>query len=166
MINENSLKIVVISPCYPVPVVSAHDNRRDHAIRGPLERVVKEAQSKNHSAKQLVESILEELDEQNIIAYTPKSNVNLLTPAGRILIYLIETPGLTVRELSTTLGVTSTAVIKALSLLTKNKLIARTKVKGRYEYRINLNNTRYHPDLRRLIRTISAVLESSNVISP
>jgi len=89
-----------------------------------------------------------------------------LTPSGRILVYLIETPGLTVRELSTTLGVSSTAVIKSLSLLTKNKLIARTKVKGRYEYRINLNNVRYHPDLRRLIRTISSATSSDSVISP
>ena len=135
-------------------MVSHHDNRRDHAIRGPLERVVKNAQAKNLSAKQLVESILEELDEQNIIAYTPKSNVNLLTPPGRILLYLIQTPGLTVRELSTTLGVTNTAIIKAISLLSKNKLVARTKVKGRYEYRINLNEVVYHPDLRRLIRTL------------
>jgi hypothetical protein len=147
-------------------MASAHDNRRDHAIRGPLEKVVKDAQAKNLPAKQLVELILEELDEQNIIAYTPKSNVNLLTPSGRILVYLIETPGLTVRELSTTLGVSSTAVIKSLSLLTKNKLIARTKVKGRYEYRINLNNVRYHPDLRRLIRTISSAMSSDSVISP
>jgi predicted transcriptional regulator len=147
-------------------VASAHDNRRDHAIRGPLEKIVKQARANNATAKELVESILEELDEQNIIAYTPKSNVNLLTPAGRILIYLIETPGLTVRELTVSLGVTDTAVIKALSLLSKSKLVARTKVKGRYEYRINLNNTRYHPDLRRLIRTISTVIKSSNVISP
>ena len=147
-------------------MVSNHDNRRDHAIRGPLERIVKNAQTKNLSAKQLVESILEELDEQNIIAYTPKSNVNLLTPPGRVLLYLIQTPGLTVRELSTTLGVTNTAIIKAISLLSKNKLVARTKVKGRYEYRINLNEVVYHPDLRRLIRTLFEALPSSNVISP
>jgi len=147
-------------------MVSNHDNRRDHAIRGPLERVVKNAQTKNLSAKQLVESILEELDEQNIIAYTPKSNVNLLTPPGRVLLYLIQTPGLTVRELSTTLGVTNTAIIKAISLLSKNKLVARTKVKGRYEYRINLNEVVYHPDLRRLIKTLFEALPSTNVISP
>jgi len=147
-------------------MVSNHDNRRDHAIRGPLERIVKNAQTKNLSAKQLVESILEELDEQNIIAYTPKSNVNLLTPPGRVLLYLIQTPGLTVRELSTTLGVTNTAIIKAISLLSKNKLVARTKVKGRYEYRINLNEVVYHPDLRRLIKTLFEALPSTNVISP
>ena len=147
-------------------MASAHDNRRDHAIRGPLERVVKEAQAKNMSAKQLVETILEELDDQNIIAYTPKSNVNILTPSGRVMLYLIQTPGLTVRELATTLGVTNTAIIKSISLLSKNGLIARTKVKGRYEYRINLKKAIYHPDLRRLIKTLSASLPSGNVISP
>ena len=147
-------------------MASNHDNRRDHAIRGPLERVVKNAQAKNLSAKEIVESILEELDEQNIIAYTPKSNVNLLTPPGRVLLYLIQTPGLTVRELATTLGVTNTSIIKAISLLSKNGLVARTKVKGRYEYHINLNNAIYHPDLRRLIRTLFEALPSSTVISP
>ena len=147
-------------------MVSAHDNRRDHAIRGPLERVVKEAQAKNMSDKQLVETILEELDDQNIIAYTPNSNVNILTPSGRVMLYLIQTPGLTVRELATTLGVTNTAIIKSISLLSKNGLIARTKVKGRYEYRINLKKAIYHPDLRRLIKTLSASLPSGNVISP
>lgn len=146
-------------------MASNHDNRRDHAIRGPLERVVKNARANNSSARELVELILEELDEQNIIAYTPKSNVNLLTPPGRVLLYLMQTPGLTVRELSTTLGVTNTSVIKAISLLSKNKLVARTKVKGRYEYRINPNNAIYHPDLRRLIKTLSEALSSSNVIS-
>ena len=147
-------------------MASNHDNRRDHAIRGPLERVVKNAQAKNLSAKEIVESILEELDEQNIIAYTPKSNVNLLTPPGRVLLYLIQTPGLTVRELATTLGVTNTSIIKAISLLSKNGLVARTKVKGRYEYHINLNNAVYHPVLRRLIRTLFEALPSSTVISP
>jgi DNA-binding transcriptional regulator YhcF (GntR family) len=147
-------------------MASNHDNRRDHAIRGPLERVVKNAQAKNLSAKEIVESILEELDEQNIIAYTPKSNVNLLTPPGRVLLYLIQTPGLTVRELATTLGVTNTSIIKAISLLSKNGLVARTKVKGRYEYHINLNNAVYHPDLRRLIRTLFEAIPSSKVISP
>lgn len=140
-------------------MASNHDNRRDHAIRGPLERVVKNAQAKNLSAKEIVESILEELDEQNIIAYTPKSNVNLLTPPGRVLLYLIQTPGLTVRELATTLGVTNTSIIKAISLLSKNGLVARTKVKGRYEYRINLENVRYHPDMRRLINTVKQAID-------
>lgn len=138
-------------------MTSAHDNKRDHVLREPLEKAVAQALANNANTKELVESILLELDEQNLIAYTPKSRVNLFTPAGRLLVMLIERPGQTVREMSITLGCSTTAVIKALSLLSKDKMVTRTKVKGRYEYQINYKNARYHPDLRRLIRTIEAI---------
>ena len=148
--------------CYQsdkVPTMtSAHDNKRDHVLREPLEKAVAQAIANNADTKQLVETILLELDEQHLIAYTPKSKVNLFTPAGRLLIMLIERPGLTVREMSVTLGCSTTAVIKALSLLDKDKVITRTKVKGRYEYRINYKNARYHPDLRRLIFSLRAII--------
>lgn len=137
---------------------SAHDNKRDHVLRGSLERVVADSIANKADIKQLVESILEELDDQNLIAYTPRSNVNLLTPQGRMLVTVFERPHLTVRELSVSLGVSTTAIIKAISLLSKDGLITRTKVSGRYQYRINLSNARYHPDLRRLIRTIHSAL--------
>lgn len=140
-------------------MASAHDNRRDHVLRGPLERAVREAQKKNNDAKSLVEAILNELDEQNIIAYTPKSKVNLLTPQGRVLVFLVERPRMTVREISVSLGVSIQSANKAISLLAKDKLITRTKVKGRYEYRINLENVRYHPDMRRLINTVKQAID-------
>ena len=140
-------------------MASAHDNRRDHVLRGPLERAVREAQKKNSDAKSLVEAILNELDEQNIIAYTPKSKVNLLTPQGRVLLFLVERPRMTVREISVSLGVSIQSANKAISLLAKDKLITRTKVKGRYEYRINLENVRYHPDMRRLINTVKQAID-------
>ena len=140
-------------------MASAHDNRRDHVLRGPLERAVREAQKKNSDAKSLVEAILNELDEQNIIAYTPKSKVNLLTPQGRVLVFLVERPRMTVREISVSLGVSIQSANKAISLLAKDKLITRTKVKGRYEYRINLENVRYHPDMRRLINTVKQAID-------
>jgi Mn-dependent DtxR family transcriptional regulator len=140
-------------------MASAHDNRRDHVLRGPLERAVREAQKKNSDAKSLVEAILNELDEQNIIAYTPKSKVNLLTPQGRVLVFLVERPRMTVREISVSLGVSIQSANKAISLLAKDKLITRTKVKGRYEYRINLENVRYHPDMRRLISTVKQAID-------
>ena len=140
-------------------MASVHDNRRDHVLRGPLERAVREAQKKNSDAKSLVEAILNELDEQNIIAYTPKSKVNLLTPQGRVLVFLVERPRMTVREISVSLGVSIQSANKAISLLAKDKLITRTKVKGRYEYRINLENVRYHPDMRRLIDTVKQAID-------
>lgn len=139
-------------------MTSAHDNKRDHVLREPLEKVVAQAIANNAETKELVETILLELDEQNLIAYTPRTKVNLFTPAGRLLVMLIERPGLTIREMSVSLGCSTTAIAHALSLLDKDKLITRTKIKGRYEYRVNNQTSRYHPDLRRLIRSLKDIL--------
>lgn len=144
---------------------TAHDNRRDHVLRQPLEIMMKDALSRKMNAKQIVELLLGELDEANIISYTPKSKVNLLTPAGRVMCLLLEKPGVTIREMSTILGVTETSILKAISLLIKEKLVTRTKVKGRYEHRINLKNARYHPDLRRLMRLVRDAVTEEEVIS-
>lgn len=78
---------------------------------------------------------------------------------------LLEKPGVTIREMSTILGVTETSILKAISLLIKEKLVTRTKVKGRYEHRINLKNARYHPDLRRLMRLVRDAVTEEEVIS-
>jgi len=142
-------------------MTSAHDNKRDHVLREPLEKVVAQAIANNAKTKELVETILLELDEQNLIAYTPRTKVNLFTPAGRLLVMLIERPGLTIREMSVSLGCSTTAIAHALSLLDKDKLITRTKIKGRYEYRVNNQTSRYHPDLRRLIRSLQDILGQS-----
>ena len=135
-----------------------HDNRRDHVLREPLERAIATAIANNEDLKGLVESVLLELDEQNIIAYKSKSSINLFTPAGRLVMMLMERPGLTVREISVTLGCSQTAVIKALSVLDREKLIKRKMVKGRYEYCLDYGNLKKHAELRRLIRVISTLI--------
>lgn len=126
-------------------------------LREPLERAVATAIANNADLKGLVESVLLELDEQNIIAYKSKSSINLFTPAGRLVMMLMERSGLTVREISVTLGCSQTAVIKALSVLSREKLLERKKIKGRYEYYLNYGNLKKHAELRRLIRVISTL---------
>jgi hypothetical protein len=131
-------------------------------LREPLERAVATAIANNADLKGLVESVLLELDEQNIIAYKPKSSINLFTPAGRLVMMLMERPGLTVREMSVTLGCSQTAVIKALSVLDREKLAKRKKIKGRYEYSLDYKVLKEHAELRRLIRVISTLLSVSD----
>lgn len=134
-------------------------NRRDHVIRRPLEEVVSAAMSRSMDSKQLVELLLEELNEQNIIFYTPNSKVNLFTPYGRVIALLIAHPRLTVREMSVMSGVSETSTMNAISLLIKEKLIKRSKTRGRYEHFVNIEEARQHPDLRRLMRTVKALLD-------
>ena len=141
---------------------SAHNNKRDHVLREPLERAVAQAIADKADVKKLVEAILLELDEQNLIAYKPKGFANLFTPAGRLVIMLLERPRLTVREMSVTLGCTSTAIVKAISVLNKDGLIKRKKSQGRYEYTLNYDKVAQHPELRRLI----ALLRSIDTTTP
>ena len=141
---------------------SPHDNKRDHVLREPLERAVAQALADRADVKKLVEAILLELDEQNLIAYKPKGLVNLFTPAGRLVVMLLGRPRLTVREMSVTLGCSSTAVIKAISVLNKDGLVKRKKSRGRYEYTLNYAKVAEHPELRRLI----ALLHSIDTMTP
>lgn len=140
-------------------MTTPHDNRRDHVLREPLERAVATALANKADLKGLVEAVLLELDEQNLIAYKAKSSINLFTPAGRLVMMLMERPGLTVREMSVTLGCSQTAVIKALSVLDRERLAKRKKVNGRYEYSLDYNKLKEHAELRRLIRVLSSLMQ-------
>jgi len=135
-------------------VKSRHDSQRDHALRKPLETVVGSFVGDAELVKKIVEDVLSTLDAQNIISYTVHNNINLLTPFGRVLSLLLERPNLTVREMSTFLGVTEANINKAISKLMSENLVLRTKKNGRYEYRANPDTASEHSDLRRLIAMI------------
>lgn len=130
---------------------SRHDSQRDHALRKPLETIVGTSVGDEKLVKQIVEDVLSTLDAQNIISYTVHNNINLLTPFGRVLGLLLERPNITVREMSTFLGVTEANINKAISKLMAEQLVVRAKKNGRYEYRANQEVASKHSDLRRLI---------------
>ena len=137
---------------------SRHQSKRDHVLRTPLENVVRSVIGDSSDVKLLVENILTSLDEQNIISYMPQNIVPIMTPYGRVLTLLLERPGLTVREMSVFLGVTETNITKAITKLQSEDLIARTKVNGRFEYSIVLENAGNHSDIRRLVSFINKVI--------
>ena len=140
-------------------MTTPHDNRRDHVLRQPLEKVVAKAVADNAGTAQIVEAILSELDEQNLIYYKPRNAMNLFTPSGRVLVMLLERPGLTVREMSVSLGCSTASIIKAISMLDKDGLLIREKKDGRNEYRIDAAAALEHQDLRRLVKVIAAALK-------
>jgi uncharacterized membrane protein len=145
--------------CYGASVTSPYDNRRDHVLREPLEKVVAKAVAANEETSQIVEAILAELDEQNLIYYKPRNAMNLFTPSGRVLVMLLDRPGMTVREMSVSLGCSTASIIKSLSMLDKDGLLVRSKQDGRNEYRIKPEAAVAHQDLRRLVRVIAAALK-------
>ena len=133
---------------------SRHESQRDHTLRTPLEKTIARMVGDDSLVKEIVEEVLNTLDEQNIISYTVKNNINLLTPFGRVLTLLIETPHLTVREMSVFLGVTETSIIKTVAKLNSEDLIIRRKKDGRFEYSVNPETTKAHSDVKRLFRLL------------
>ena len=72
---------------------------------------------------------------------------------------LIESPNLTVREMSVFIGVSEAQIVKAIAKLTTDNLLARTKVNGRFEYSVNVKEAKKHTDIRRLVLLLSATAE-------
>jgi hypothetical protein len=138
---------------------SIHDSKNDHALRLPLEEALRRATSGSIDIKTIVEEVLLTLDEQNLIAYADRNTVNILTPFGKVLCLLIESPNLTVREMSVFIGVSEAQIVKAIAKLTTDNLLARTKVNGRFEYSVNLKEAKKHSDIRRLVLLLSAPAE-------
>ena len=134
---------------------SRHENKRDHTLRTPLEKAVSKLVGGDALIKEIVEEILYTLDEQNIISYTVKNNVNLLTPFGRVMTLLIERPNLTIREMSVFLGVTEANIIRTVSKLNSEKLLTRRKKDGRFEYSVNYEVAKEHSDIRRLVLLVA-----------
>jgi hypothetical protein len=135
--------------------IERHDSRRDHVLRRPLEAAVESAGSTG--AADVAEAVLRALDEQRIIAYTPRDALAILTPAGRVLVIVAENPHVTLREISVALGVTEANVAKSVGKLVASNVIARTKVNGRNTYRVNLDVLESHPDLRRYGQVLASL---------
>lgn len=138
---------------------SRHDSRRDHTLRKPLEATLSSLVEDTPTLQKVVELVLSTLDEQNIISYTVRNKVNMLTPFGRIVCLLTSRPNLTIREMSVFLGVTESNIVKAIGKLNEDNLLVRQKVDGRYVYSVNVDNASVHPDIRGLVALIVSLAE-------
>ena len=128
-----------------------HENKRDHALRKPLETIIGTSIDNAAMVRLIAEDILQTLGQQNIISYIPADTTNLLTPSGRIIALLLERTNLTVREMSVFLGTTEANINKPLTKLLAEKIVLRKKRLGRFEYYINVNVAKEHPDIRRIV---------------
>lgn len=129
---------------------------REHVLREPLEQSIKAALESGSSSSDVVESVLKTLSSQRMIMYSSKDEISLITPAGRVLVAMLEDPDITQRALSVYLGVTESNIHKAVKTLVDSGLIAKTKLKGRNKYQIDKKRALEHPDIRRLVDALHA----------
>ena len=129
---------------------------REHVLREPLEQSIRAAIESGSSSSDVVETVLKTLSSQRMIMYSSKDEISLITPAGRVLVAMLEDPEITQRALSVYLGVTESNIHKAVKTLVDSGLIAKTKVKGRNKYQIDKKRALEHPDIRRLVDALHA----------
>jgi hypothetical protein len=133
-----------------------HSTRRDHVLRRPIERAIQGASTVTEQA----EAVLRVLDEHRVITYLPKGMVRLLTPQGRVLVALIEHPGITLRELAVLVGTSESNTLGAVNALVRASVITKTKVRGRNHYRFDEKSGWSHPDIVRFSEALRLVAEN------
>lgn len=131
-----------------------------HAAERPIRDTLQQGLDAGESADALMKRVMGELSNLGMVMYAPKDSIRLLTPSGRVLVALMERPGVTMREMAVYLGVTEAAVMRCISTLVKGNVIARTKVKGQNHYRFNLKDGSLPPDITRLYAAFSNLINN------
>lgn len=132
-----------------------HSNDKDvHFLFEPLRDVIRIASSQQENDEQLVDRILRLLDKKRLVSYASPSQIQLLNSHGRILVAILEDPGITQRALSQYVGVSESNVNASVKLLLKNGLITKSKVKNRNQYFFNYDEALKHPDISRFLNTL------------
>lgn len=132
-----------------------HGNDKDvHFLFEPLRDVIRIATTKDENEEQLVDRILRLLDKKRLVSYARPGQIQLLNSHGRILVAILEDPGITQRALSQYVGVSESNVNASVKLLLKNNLITKAKVKNKNQYFFNYEEGLKHPDISRFMDTL------------
>lgn len=129
-------------------------NNEQHFLLEPLRATIEAAMQQSKSGEQIADEIMRLLDRKRVVTYAKPGQIQLLNSHGRVLIAILEDPGITQRALSQYLGVSESNVNASVKLLLSNKLITKTKVKNRNTYSFNFEEGLKHPDVSRFLDTL------------
>ena len=129
-------------------------NNSEHKLFEPLVVTINIAMGKNHSPEVVADTILRLLDRHRLTVYSRANQVSLLNGHGRVLIAVLEDPGITQRALAQYIGVSESNINNSIKVLMKNNLITKTKVKNKNTYSFNYKEGLKHPDISRFLDTL------------
>jgi DNA-binding MarR family transcriptional regulator len=127
---------------------------QNHPFAEQLRSVLETQIANQTSIDKLTDDILQTLDRNKLLYYADPGRLNLLNAHGRVLIAVLEDPGITQRALSIYLGVSESNINKSLRLLVKDGLIEKRRDGIRNRYQFNAKRGLQHPDIARFARTI------------
>lgn len=97
----------------------------------------------------------------NRLQYSREDNpLPLLTASGRVLLLIMNQPGITLREAANTLSVTEANVQRIVADLFMKDIVTRKGEGRQYHYQVNPDAFFSHPDIRNMITAISRQLET------
>lgn len=127
---------------------------QNHPFAEQLRSVIETEIANQTSVDKLTDGILQTLDRNKLLYYADPGRLNLLNAHGRVLIAVLEDPGITQRALSIYLGVSESNINKSLRLLVKDGLIEKRRDGIRNRYQFNVQRGLEHPDISRFARTL------------
>ena len=131
-----------------------------HELFEPLRATIEIALSTNKNGEQIADEILKLLDRKRVVSYARKGQISLLSSHGRVLIAILEDPGITQRALSQYLNVSESNINASVKLLMKDNLIIKTKIKNKNRYEFNYEHALMHPDISRFIDTLMPYIKT------
>lgn len=102
----------------------------------------------------VIDSVLRTLDSEKLLYYADPGRLPVLNNHGRVLVAILEDPGITQRALSVYLRVSESNVQKSLKLLLKDGIIKKKRSGNRNRYEFDRDAGLQHPDVKRVLQTL------------
>lgn len=102
----------------------------------------------------VIDSVLQTLDNEKLLYYADPGRLPILNNHGRVLVAILEDPGITQRALSVYLRVSESNVQKSLKLLLKDGIIKKKRSGNRNSYEFDRDAGLQHPDVKRVLQTL------------
>lgn len=129
-------------------------NDKNHPIAEVLKTTLVEALESESNLEETVDLLLRTLDREKLLYYSDPGRLPILNNHGRVLVAILEDPGITQRALSVYLRVSESNVHNSLKQLLKDQIITKKKTGNRNSYSFNHESGFSHPDVRRILECL------------
>jgi predicted transcriptional regulator len=134
----------------------------DHPIAEELRSIIGSIIGEESKVDAISERVMLMLDRERLLYYSDPGRVQIMNNHGRVLLAILEDPGITQRALSVYLRVSESNVQKSLRMLLDDGIISKGKQGNRNTYRFNHQKGLSHPDVKRLLSNLLPLLAGSS----
>jgi biotin operon repressor len=116
-----------------------------------LRALIEQCVGDGGSVHDVADRVLKVLDDARLRVYSDEDRLPVLNAHGRVLVAVLEDPGVSQRALASYLGVYESAVNRSLRSLANDGVLVKERVNGKVVYRFDEVRGCSHPDIARFI---------------